>query len=131
MSRIINSAIRTAAVIFVIGLIIGIIGPVFTCRFYFECDDLIEIQAAIESYRSEEGRLPANLTALTIQTLRHTAYIKILPKDSWGNNYFYFKNDNADYILGSYGADGVFDGRDHNRDIYLHDEPCSLKYSLH
>ena len=54
------------------------------------------------------GRVPANYEA--------GGYIQSVPKDPWGNPYFYQSDGNA-YVLKSFGADGAEGGDGKNADI--------------
>ena len=54
------------------------------------------------------GRVPANYES--------GGYIQSVPKDPWGNLYFYQSDGNA-YVLKSFGADGVEGGDGKNADI--------------
>ncbi len=54
------------------------------------------------------GRIPANYES--------GGYIQSLPKDPWGNPYFY-QSDGSSYALKSFGADGVEGGEGNNADI--------------
>jgi len=54
------------------------------------------------------GRVPANYEA--------GGYIQSVPKDPWGNQYFYQSDGNA-YVLKSFGADGAEGGDGKNADI--------------
>jgi len=68
------------------------------------------LQALIE--KPETGTLPKNW--------RKHGYLEKgrLPKDPWGNEFVYLSpGAHDDYDIISYGADGVPDGEDKNRDI--------------
>jgi general secretion pathway protein G len=54
------------------------------------------------------GRVPANYEA--------GGYLQSLPRDPWGNAYFY-QSDGNSYVLKSYGADGAEGGEGKNADI--------------
>ena len=68
------------------------------------------LQALIE--QPETGIIPKNW--------RKNGYLEKgrLPKDPWGNEFVYLSpGAHGDYDIISYGADGVPDGEDKNRDI--------------
>ena len=68
------------------------------------------LQALIE--QPETGMVPKNW--------RKNGYLEKgrLPKDPWGNEFVYLSpGTHGDYDIISYGADGVPDGEDKNRDI--------------
>ena len=68
------------------------------------------LQALIE--QPETGALPKNW--------RKGGYLEKgrVPKDPWGNDFVYLSpGAHGDYDIISYGADGVPDGEDKNRDI--------------
>jgi general secretion pathway protein G len=54
------------------------------------------------------GRVPANYES--------GGYIQSIPKDPWGNPYFY-QSDGNSFILKSFGADGAEGGEGKNADI--------------
>ena len=68
------------------------------------------LQALIE--KPETGTLPKNW--------RKKGYLEKgrLPKDPWGNEFVYLSpGAHGEYDIISYGADGVPDGEDKNKDI--------------
>lgn len=120
-----KTVVNTVVIIIFIGLVIGVLGPNLTCKIYSECHDMRTISDAIELYRNNEGELPPSLEEIVKETRGRTSYIKKLPKDPWGNSYFYFYNGKGEFFIGSYGQDGVLGGQELNRDIYFHEKPCS------
>lgn len=114
--------------IFILGLSVGVLGPNFKCRFYFECNDMAEISTAIERYKTDRRKLPSSLKELTLKLPNKAAYLSKLPQDPWGHDYFYFYNENGSYVLGTYGEDGVWGGEDFAKDIFFHSEPCMIKF---
>jgi general secretion pathway protein G len=89
--------------------------------------DIAELKTALDRYYLDNGYYPTTdqgLQALVaapttgkIPTNYETGgYIQRLPKDPWGNAYFYQSDGNA-YVLKSFGADGVEGGEGKNADI--------------
>jgi general secretion pathway protein G len=89
--------------------------------------DIAELKTALDRYYLDNGYYPTTdqgLQALVaapttgkIPTNYETGgYIQRLPKDPWGNVYFY-QSDGNSYVLKSFGADGVEGGEGKNADI--------------
>jgi general secretion pathway protein G len=79
--------------------------------------DIAELKTALDSYYRDNGYYPTTdqgLRALVtmpttgiVPLVYYTGgYIERLPKDPWGNPYFY-QNDGYSYALKSFGPDGV------------------------
>jgi general secretion pathway protein G len=79
--------------------------------------DIAELQTALDRYHSDNGYYPTTeqgLLALVtppttgiIPLVYYTGgYVERLPKDPWGNPYFY-QSDGNSYVLKSLGPDGV------------------------
>jgi general secretion pathway protein G len=79
------------------------------------------LESALDAYRLDVGRYPESLAGLAENDTGRDAwagpYLRgDLPKDPWGNDYFYKPGD-KDFVLRSYGKDGVEGGEDDNADI--------------
>lgn len=82
----------------------------------------------IELYKNKEGKLPSSLVELTKPQSAQAPYLVNLPKDPWGNEYFYFfNNKKMEYILGTYGSDGVWGGEELSAELFSHSKPCSIR----
>ena len=79
--------------------------------------DIAEIKTALDDYYRDNGYYPTTeqgLRALVTQPTNgiipliysSDGYIERLPKDPWGNPYFY-QSDGYSYVLKSLGPDGV------------------------
>ena len=79
--------------------------------------DIAELKTALDSYHSDNGYYPTTDQGLrALVTLPTTGivplvydsggYIERLPRDPWGNPYFY-QSDGNSYVLKSLGPDGV------------------------
>ena len=84
--------------------------------------DIAIMGNALEMYRLERFNYPNSelgLKALLISdNLNTRGYIRILPKDPWGNDYQYvIPGENGEYDLFSKGADGEIGGEGINADI--------------
>jgi general secretion pathway protein G len=90
--------------------------------------DISEIKTGLDRYYLDAGSYPTSdqgLGALVAapQTGNNVpanyeagGYLQSVPKDPWGNNYFY-QSDGNSYVLKSFGADGVEGGEGKNADI--------------
>jgi general secretion pathway protein G len=79
--------------------------------------DLAEIKAALDQFHRDNGYYPTTDQGLSALVTRPTngrvppnylsgGYIGSLPKDPWGNSYFYQSSGNS-YVLKPLGPDGV------------------------
>jgi general secretion pathway protein G len=89
--------------------------------------DIAEIKTGLDRYYLDVGSYPTSdqgLQALVTppQTGNVPAnyeaggYLQSIPKDPWGNPYFY-QSDGNSYVLKSFGADGAEGGEGKNADI--------------
>ena len=89
--------------------------------------DIAEIKTGLDRYYLDAGSYPT--TDQGLQSLVSApssgnvpanyetgGYIQSVPKDPWGNPYFY-QSDGNSYVLKSFGADGVEGGEGKNADI--------------
>jgi len=89
--------------------------------------DITTIEGALDRFEQDAGRYPTNDEGLDALVNRpgnvkdwNGPYIKMIPKDPWGNPYQYVfpgENNTADYDLSSLGADGQPGGTGNNADI--------------
>jgi general secretion pathway protein G len=78
-------------------------------------------ESALDSYRLDVGEYPKTLEGLVENDSGRDSwagpYIRgELPKDPWGNDYFYQPGD-KDFVLMSYGKDGTPGGKEDDEDI--------------
>jgi hypothetical protein len=72
---------------------------------------MLEVNAAVRLYFSDNGKLPSTLDDLTKPNPKtDRPYLDRLPKDRWGHDFTYDKTGDGgdDYSVKSAGADGVF-----------------------
>jgi hypothetical protein len=72
---------------------------------------MLEVNAAVRLYFSDNGKLPATLDELTkVNPKTDRPYLEKLPKDRWGHDFTYDKRGEGgdDYVIKSAGPDGVF-----------------------
>lgn len=75
---------------------------------------------AVESYQVDNAaRLPATLERLLEEDELGTSYLNgdAVPRDPWGNEFVLEKTSDHDFLLWSYGADGVRGGEGANADF--------------
>jgi general secretion pathway protein G len=84
--------------------------------------DIHTLAGAVDSYYLATGRIPENRDGLQVLV---PEYIKVLPKDPWGNPYAYVQpgkaGGSASYDIISYGADGREGGTGADADITSND----------
>jgi len=100
---------------------------------------MIQITGAVKNYSIDFGYAPKVATAQELKKLLDRFYIKTLPQDAWGHDFFYKFNekDSSQYWLASAGSDGVFKGFDQRgtwtaldgQDIILTNTPPSWAYA--
>ena len=89
--------------------------------------DISEIKTGLDRYYLDSGSYPttdqglaslvaAPNTGRVANNYEAGGYLQSIPKDPWGNAYFYQSDGNA-YVLKSFGADGVEGGEGKNADI--------------
>jgi general secretion pathway protein G len=128
--------IELMVVIVILGILAGLIVPRIMGRpeeaKQLKAKMQIEsLETALKLYKLDNGMYPdteQGLQALIEQpetgivpkNWRKNGYLEKgrLPKDPWGNEFVYLSpGAHGDYDIISYGADGVPDGEDKNRDI--------------
>jgi len=82
---------------------------------------LRNFRAAVDMFLLMQGKAPESLQALTRNDPETGApFIDFIPKDPWGNEYFYRANpDTRGYELLSFGADGKRGGTGFDADVVL------------
>jgi general secretion pathway protein G len=89
--------------------------------------DISELKTALDRYYLDSGSYPTTDQGLQALISAPTSgniptnyeqggYIERIPPDPWGHPYF-FQSDGNNYILKSFGADGVEGGEGKNADI--------------
>ena len=89
--------------------------------------DISELKTALDRYYLDNGYYPTSDQGLSSLISAPTSgrqpanyeqggYIEKIPNDPWGNPYVY-QSDGDNYVLKSYGADGVEGGTGKNADI--------------
>ncbi len=88
--------------------------------------DISQIKSALDRYYLDAGSYPTSDQGLPALMAAPTSgndpkdwggpYIERMPLDPWGRAYFY-QSDGNEYLLKSYGADGVEGGEGKNADI--------------
>ena len=109
--------------IFAAGIGLNLFGQVGKAQITRAKQDIQQIESAIEIYRLDNYRFPAQLNALITRPGNASGwngpYIKSLPKDPWEADYQYrkpgLKGQEVDIF--SYGADGVEGGAGNDADI--------------
>ncbi len=114
------SLIELMVVITIIGLLGGIVG-VNVFKYMKRANisttktQMRSIEQAIAGYKLEHRRLPDTLDELMGE--EGDLGEGPVPKDAWGNDFFYEARGSKDYDLISWGADGVEGGDDEDADI--------------
>jgi general secretion pathway protein G len=88
--------------------------------------DISQLKSALDRYYLDAGSYPTSDQGLPALIATPTAgndpkdwggpYIERIPPDPWGHPYVY-QSDGNEYLLKSYGADGVEGGEGKNADI--------------
>ena len=89
--------------------------------------DIAELKTGLDRYYLDAGSYPTSDQGLQSLVAAPSGgqvpanyesggYLQSIPKDPWGNPYFY-QSDGNSYVLKSYGADGVEGGEGKNADI--------------
>ena len=128
--------IEILVVIFILGLLAGIVGP----RLFGHADEakvtktrvqMENLSTALKMYKLDNGTFPTTeqgLQALVAppqggdapKKWRKGGYLEKgqVPKDGWGNEYIYLSpGTHDDFDIVSYGADGTPGGEEFNKDI--------------
>lgn len=118
--------IELLVVMAILGLLAALVGPALFNNFgkgqqTAAASQISNLASALDSYRLDVGRYPQTLRGLVENDTGRDSwdgpYLRgDLPKDPWDNDYFYQPGD-RDFILMSYGRDGVPGGEDEDADI--------------
>lgn len=87
--------------------------------------DIEAFKTAIKLYRLEKHKLPSELRELLEPTKDYPkGFLEAtkIPKDPWGNDYVYQKQDSTTFLLKSLGANGQEGGEGEDADISNQDE---------
>jgi general secretion pathway protein G len=115
----------------VVIVILGILASVVTVKVYQHVRkarvtkakiQIREFMKAIKIFKMETSKIPEELTELTEKTEENPdPQLDVIPKDPWGNDYDFYTDDDHEYVIVSYGADGQEGGEDEEGDIYSYD----------
>ena len=103
--------IEIMVVVLIIGLMAGLVG-INVIRYFERAKErtakaqLKMFEQALELYRLEHGRYPTTDEGLKVLVEGKYLKTKKLPKDPWGNDYYYI-SDGKTYTLKSVGKDGT------------------------
>ena len=110
--------IEIMIVIVIIGILVAVVGPNILnapkkANVTAAALQIKDFESALLGYNMDQGKLPEELNDLVPQ------YMKSIPLDPWKNPYQYKKpgDDDRDYDIWSYGADGQEGGEGFNADI--------------
>lgn len=121
--------IELLVVMAILGMLAALVGPKLfkhlgTSKRQAAAAQIGMIEAALDSYRLDNGSYPSRLDGLVENSENRPQwdgpYIKKgIPKDPWGNEYVYRRpgRHNNDYDLYSLGADGQEGGEGEDADI--------------
>jgi len=114
-------------VIVILGLLTSLVAPKFfdklgTAERGVAAAQMSAFETALDTYRLDMGKYPANLEALRKGDEKRWdgPYLpKKVPMDPWDNPYIYKipGEDGQPYLLMSYAADGKEGGEDNDQDI--------------
>ncbi len=77
---------------------------------------------AIKLFKMETSKLPEDLEGLVEKTEAHPeGLLPGIPKDPWENDYGFYLDDDHEYVVVSYGADGQEGGEGEDADIYSYE----------
>ena len=118
--------IELLVVLAILGMLAALVGPAIFSNLgkgqrATAASQVSNLETALDTYLLEIGRYPETLEGLvendTGRDTRNGPYLRGgLPKDPWGNDYFYQPGD-KDFVLMSYGKDGTPGGEDDDADI--------------
>jgi general secretion pathway protein G len=118
--------VEVMIVVVIIGLLAGVV--VYSTAGYMDRAkrqkaraDISTLSGAVDSYYLANSRHPTNQEGLQVLV---PGFIKLLPKDPWGNPYAYVQpgiNGPGSFDIISYGADGRLGGTGADADITSND----------
>jgi general secretion pathway protein G len=120
------SLVEIMIVVVIIGLLAGLVtfattGIMERAKRKKAFGDVSTLAGAVDQYYLANGKLPDNREGLQVLA---PSFIKVLPKDPWGNPYVYVqpgKSGSGTYDIISYGADGREGGTGADADITSND----------
>ncbi len=113
--------IEIMAVVLIIGILLGtvgrgVLGALFQGEQVRVHNDITNIVGAIDQFNMTERRYPDSLQELV--DAEPFQYLKKLPKDPWGEPYFYTPPTSGnDYEVGTYGKDKASGGEAEDADV--------------
>ena len=118
--------IELLVVLAILGMLAALVGPALFSNLgkgqrATAASQISNIETSLDQYRLDVGRYPETLAGLiendTGRDVWAGPYLRgELPKDPWGNDYFYQVGD-KDFVLMSYGQDGTPGGEGDDADI--------------
>jgi general secretion pathway protein G len=118
--------IELLVVLAILGMLAALVGPAIFNNLTkgqkaTAASQISNLQSALDSYRLDVGHYPETLAGLTKNDTGRDAwagpYLRgELPKDPWGHDYYYKPGD-KEFVLMSYGKDGVPGGQGDDADI--------------
>ncbi|OKY24662.1 MULTISPECIES: type II secretion system major pseudopilin GspG [Thalassotalea] len=119
--------IELLIVIVILGLLMSLVAPkmfskVGSSKQKTALAQMQMLQTSLDTYRLDIGDYPTALSELRVSEKPNWdgPYIpKDVPSDPWGNAYQYKSPgpNGEDYVLMSYGKDGVLGGKDEDEDL--------------
>ncbi len=124
--------------ILVVVVILGILGAAVAPRLFEQADkakvtraqtDIAKLDTLLELYKTQTGVFPSTEQGLYALVRKpagdpeprnypREGYMKKLPKDPWGNDYYYiYPGEHGPYDIFSLGADGQEGGEDYDADL--------------
>jgi general secretion pathway protein G len=117
--------IELLIVLAILGLLAALVGPSLFGNLEkgkrtTAAAQISNLASALDSYRIDVGRYPETLEGLVENDTGRNAwagpYMRELPADPWGNDYYYEAQD-RDFVLLSHGADGAPGGEGDDADV--------------
>lgn len=115
----------------VVVVILGILASVVTVKVYQHIRrakitkakvQIKEFVNAVKMYKMEYSRIPETLDELVEKTEKHPdGLLPAIPLDPWGNAYDYTEDEEHEFVITSYGADGQEGGEGEDADILSHE----------
>lgn len=125
--------IEIMVVVFILGLLVTLVAPRIIgrtdqARATKAAADIKGIEEALHLYKLDMGHYPTTAQGLAAlvtnggaggaigKNFNPDGYLEKVPSDPWGNQYAYV-SDGSQFVIKSYGADGVEGGDSKNADI--------------
>lgn len=128
--------IELMVVLVILGVLFGLVVPNVTgrgdeARVTGAKTDIKTIENALETYRLHNSHYPSTDQGLDALVTRPSGnpeprnwrgpYLRQAPTDPWGNDYAYINDNNNNFEVISYGADGQPGGDDMDQDLSSND----------